>query len=111
MKRTAIAFSVSLMAALPAAALAQTEHDSHHPAQAPAVIGQAPVSPQPKPGMSGMPEQGQAMMQAMSPECMKAMQQMMQGGMMQGMMVLPNPAGAASAGFSTSRCRASWSPK
>ena len=97
MKRTAIAFSVSLIAALPAAALAQTEHDSHHPAQAPAVTGQAPVSPQPKPGMSGMPEQGQAMMQAMSPECMKAMQQMMQGGMMQGMMVLPNPAGAASA--------------
>ena len=97
MKRTAIAFSVSLMAALPAAALAQTEHDSHHPAQAPAVIGQAPVSPQPKPGMSGMPEQGQAMMQAMSPECMKAMQQMMQGGMMHGAVDASKAAGMAPA--------------
>lgn len=76
MKRTAIAFSVSLMAVLPAAALAQTEHDAHHPAQSSSLPEQAPVSPQPKPAMSGMTEEG--------------------GAMMQGMMAPPNPTDAAS---------------
>ena len=35
-----------------------------------------------------------AMMQAMAPECMSAMHQMMQGGMMQGMMGAPNEGAA-----------------
>ena len=81
MKRTAIALSVGLVAGLPAAALAQAGHDTHHPAQAQeqAAPPAAPTMPMP-----GMPDQMRTMMQAMPAECMSAMQQMMQGGMMHG---------------------------
>ena len=70
MNRTAITLSLSLLAGLPA--LAQEGHDTHHaetPAEA--LAGQVP----------GMPGQCQDMMQAMPPDCMAAMQQMMQGMM------------------------------
>ena len=96
MNRTAIviALTVSLLAGLPGAALAQAGHDTHHPGTPPAQAEQAPAPTPPSgqmPGMQGMmPEQ----CQAMTPECMGAMRQMMQGGMMQGMMGAPN-AGAA----------------
>lgn len=94
MNRTAIALSVSLLAGLPGAALAQAGHDTHHPGTPPAQVQQAPAPTPPSgqmPGMQGMmPEQCQAMMQAMTPECMGAMHQMMQGGMKQGMMTSPN---------------------
>ena len=81
MKRTAIALSVGLAAGLPAAALAQAEHDTHHPAQAQeqAAPPAAPTMPMP-----GMPDQMRTMMQAMPAECLSAMRQMMQGGMMHG---------------------------
>ena len=80
MNRTAIVLSVSLLAGLPGAALAQAEHDTHHPGTPPAQAEQAPAPTSPSdrmPGMQGIPEHGQAMMQAM--------QQMMQGGMHGGM--------------------------
>ncbi|WP_413872239.1 DUF305 domain-containing protein [Albidovulum sp.] len=100
MNRTAIALAVSLLAALPGAALAQAGHDTHHPTTPSAEAGQAPAPTSPAgqmPAMQGMmPEQCKAMMQAMTPECAGAMQQMMQGGMMQGMTGAPN-AGAAPA--------------
>lgn len=82
MKRTAIALSVGLAAGLPAAALAQAGHDAHHPARQLQEQAAPPASPTMP--MSGMPEQYRTMMQAMPAECMNAMQQMMQGGMMHG---------------------------
>lgn len=89
MKRTAIALSIGLLAGLPGAATAQAEHDSHHPATPPAQEKQAPSTQTLDGGMTGMqgmmPEQCQAVMNAMSPDCRTAMQQMMQGGMMPGM--------------------------
>ncbi|HMQ94421.1 CopM family metallochaperone [Amaricoccus sp.] len=98
MKRTAIALSVSLLTGLPGVALAQAEHDAHHPGNSPVQTEQAPAPTPPSatmPPMQGMPEQCQAMMQAMSsPECMGAMHQMMQDGVMQGMMGSPNAAAA-----------------
>ncbi|WP_203232347.1 DUF305 domain-containing protein [Gemmobacter caeruleus] len=93
MKRTAIALSVSLLTGLPAVALAQAEHDAHHPGNPQVQTEQAPAPTPPFaaiPTMQGMPEQCQAMMQAMSPECMGAMHLMMQGGMMKGMMGAPD---------------------
>ncbi|MFC0810807.1 DUF305 domain-containing protein [Paracoccus panacisoli] len=86
MNRTAIVLSVSLLAGLPGAALAQAEHDTHHPATPPAQAEQAPAPRPQMPGMQGMPEHGQAMMQTM--------QQMMQGGM-HGGMAAPGAGGAA----------------
>ncbi|WP_323010604.1 DUF305 domain-containing protein [Paracoccus sp. (in: a-proteobacteria)] len=89
MNRTAIALSVGLLAGLPGAALAQAGHDTHHPGTPPAQAEQAPASTPSSgqmPVMQGMmPEQCQAMTQAMTPECMGAMHQMMQG-----MMTSPN---------------------
>ena len=93
MNRTAIALSVGILAGLPGAARAQAGHDAHHPETPPAQVQQAPAPTPPSaqmPAMQGMPEQCRAMMQAMTPECMGAMHQMMQGGMMQGMMTSPN---------------------
>ncbi len=85
MKRTVIALSVSLLTGLPGVALAQAGHEAHHPENAPVPTEQAPA-PTPSsamiPAMPGMAGQCQAMMQAMPRECMNAMQQMMQGGMM-----------------------------
>ena len=93
MKRTAIAFSVSLLAALPAAALAQAGHDTHHDPQPPVQADQTPATAAgAMAAMPGMPEQCRIMMQGMPSECMTAMQQMMQGGMMQGMMATPDAA-------------------
>jgi YVTN family beta-propeller protein len=89
MKRTAIALSVGLLTGMPGVALAQAEHDAHHPANSQVQAEQVPAPTPPSttmPSMQGMPEQCQAMMQAMPQECMSAMQQMMQGGMMQEMM-------------------------
>ena len=86
MNRTAIVLSVSLLAGLPGAALAQAEHDTHHPGTPPAQAEQAPAPRPQMPGMQGMPEHDQAMMQAM--------QQMMQGGM-HGGMAAPGTDGAA----------------
>ncbi|MBB1498128.1 DUF305 domain-containing protein [Paracoccus sp. MC1862] len=77
MNRTAIVLSVGLLAGLPGAALAQAEHDTHHPGTPPAQTEQAPAPTSPSDRMPGMPEHGQAMMQAM--------QQMMQEGMHGGM--------------------------
>ncbi len=95
MKRTAIAFSISLVAALPAVALAQAGHDTHHDPQKSTQAEKAPVaSAGSMATMPGMPEQCRTMMQGMPSECMDAMQQMMQGGMMQGMMALPDAARA-----------------
>ena len=94
MNRTAIVLSVSLLAGLPGAALAQAEHDTHHPGTPPAQAEQAPAPTSPldrMPGMQGMPEHGQAMMEAM--------QQMMQGGM-HGGMAAPGGGGDAAASFS-----------
>ena len=93
MKRTAIALSLGLAAGLPAVALAQAGHYTHHPAQTQeqAAAPAAPTMPMP-----GMPDQMRTMMQAMPAECMSAMQQMMQGGMMQGMTGAPD-AGIAQA--------------
>lgn len=104
MNRTAIAIAltVSLLAGLPSAALAQAGHDTHHPTTPPAQAEQAPAPTPPSgqmPSMQGMmPEQCQAMMQAMTPECMGAMQQMMQGMMGGGMMSPSNTAEATTAG-------------
>ena len=94
MKRTAIALSLGLAAGLPTVALAQAGHDTHHPAQAQeqAAPPAAPTMPMP-----GMPDQMRTMMQAMPAECMSAMQQMMQGGMMHGAADAAKAAGAASA--------------
>ncbi|WP_134724213.1 CopM family metallochaperone [Paracoccus luteus] len=94
MKRTAIALSLGLAAGLPAAALAQAGHDAHHPAQA---QGQAAPPAAPTVPMSDMPEQHRTMMQAMPAECIAAMQQMMQGGMMHGAADATKPAGMAPA--------------
>ncbi|MFC3088391.1 CopM family metallochaperone [Tabrizicola soli] len=80
MNRTALTLTLAFLAGLPA--FAQEGHDTHHtgtPAEAPTAQ------------MPAMPTQCQAMMQAMTPDCMASMQQMMQG-MMQGMMA---PAEAA----------------
>nr|WP_313665740.1 cytochrome D1 domain-containing protein [Brucella intermedia] len=89
MNRTAIALSVGILAGLPGAALAQAGHDAHHPGTPPAQAEQAPSPTSPArqmPGMQGMmPEQCRVMMQAMTPECIGAMHQMMQG-----MMTSPN---------------------
>lgn len=94
MNRTAIALSVGILAGLPGAALAQAGHDVHHPGTPPTQAEQAPSPTPPSgqmPGMQGMmPEQCQAMVQAMTPECMGAMQQMMQGMMKGGMMGTPH---------------------
>ena len=94
MKRTAIALSLGLAAGLPAVALAQAGHDTHHPAQAQeqAAPPAAPTMPMP-----GMPDQMRTMMQAMPAECMSAMQQMMQGGMMHGAVDASKAAGMAPA--------------
>lgn len=94
MKRTAIALSLGLAAGLPTVALAQAGHDTHHPAQAQEQAA-PPVSP--KMPMSGMPDQMRTMMQAMPAECMSAMQQMMQGGMMHGAFDASKAAGMAPA--------------
>ena len=92
MKRTAIALSLGLAAGLPTVALAQAGHDTHHPAQAQeqAAPPAAPTMPMP-----GMPDQMRTMMQAMPAECMSAMQQMMQGGMMHGAADASKAAGMA----------------
>ena len=82
MNRTAIVLSVSLLAGLPGAALAQAEHDTHHPGTSPAQAEQVPAPTPQMPGMQGMPDHGQAM------------QQMMQGGM-HGGMAAPGAGGAA----------------
>ena len=94
MKRTAIALSLGLAAGLPAVALAQAGHDTHHPAQTQeqAAAPAAPTMPMP-----GMPDQMRTMMQAMPAECMSAMQQMMQGGMMHGAVDASKAAGMAPA--------------
>ena len=94
MKRTAIALSLGLAAGLPTVALAQAGHDTHHPAQAQeqAAPPAAPTMPMP-----GTPDQMRSMMQAMPAECMSAMQQMMQGGMMQDAADASKAAGTASA--------------
>ncbi|WP_273500713.1 DUF305 domain-containing protein [Paracoccus sphaerophysae] len=86
MNRTAIVLSVSLLAGLPGAALAQAKHDTHHPGTPPDQAEQAPAPAPQMPGMQGMPEHGQAMMEAM--------QQMMQEGM-HGGMAAPGADGAA----------------
>ncbi|WP_112875498.1 DUF305 domain-containing protein [Paracoccus endophyticus] len=77
MNRTAIVLSVSLLAGLPGAALAQAEHDTHHPGTPSAQAEPAPAPTSPMPSMQGMPEHGQAMI--------PAMQHMMPGGMHGGM--------------------------
>ncbi|EPX82909.1 hypothetical protein ruthe_03050 [Rubellimicrobium thermophilum DSM 16684] len=92
MNRTVIALCASILSGLAGAAFAQAEHDTHHPATPPAQAEQVPAPTPPTghmphmQGMTGMqgmmPEQCRAIMQAMTPECMGAMQQMMQGGMM-----------------------------
>lgn len=86
MNRTAIAFSVGILAGLPGVALAQGGHDTHHPETPPAQSEKTPAPTPPSgrmPGMTEMmPEQCRAMMKDATPECMGAMQQMMQGGMM-----------------------------
>mgnify|MGYP002714640642 FL=1 len=94
MKRTAIALSLGLAAGLPTVALAQAGHDTHHPSQAQeqAAPPAAPTMPMP-----GMPDQMRTMMQAMPAECMSAMQQMMQGGMMHGAVDASKAAGMAPA--------------
>ena len=94
MKRTAIALSLGLAAGLPAVALAQAGHDTHHPAQTQeqAAAPAAPTMPMP-----GMPDRMRTMMQAMPAECMSAMQQMMQGGMMHGAVDASKAAGMAPA--------------
>lgn len=79
MKRSAFALSVSILSLWPGLALAQAEHDAHHPDAATA----QPQTP-PQMGMAGMPEQCLALMQSMPQNCMQAMQQMMHGGMMNG---------------------------
>ncbi|WP_198475918.1 CopM family metallochaperone [Aquamicrobium zhengzhouense] len=92
MKRTAIALSVSFLTGLPGVALAQAEHDAHHPRNSPVQAEQAPAPTLPSatmPSMQRMPEQCHALMQAMPRECMSAMQQMMQGSMMRGGMAAP----------------------
>lgn len=91
MNRTAIALTLCALAALPGAARAQAEHDSHHQETppAPALPATAPTEGQ-MPAMPGMPAQCQAMMQAMTPECMGAMHQMMQGMMQGGMAGAPS---------------------
>ncbi len=99
MKRTALALSVSFLAGLPGAALAQADHGAHHPSNSQVQTEQSPAPTLPSatmPSMQGMPEQCQAMMQAMPQECMSAMQQMMQGGMMHGGMAAPQGGDAAS---------------
>ena len=93
MKRTAIALSLSLLTALPGAALAQAGDDAHHP-------------PSNMPAMRDMPEQCRAMMQAMSPECMDAMRQMTPGGMMQGMTMPPGADAAQAEGSLSASTRA-----
>jgi len=92
MKRTAIALTLGLAAGLPTVALAQAGHDAHHPAQ-PQEQAASPAAPTMP--MSGMPDQMRTMMQAMPAECMTAMQQMMQDGMMPGMIAAPPAAAAA----------------
>ena len=94
MKRTAIALSLVLAAGLPTVALAQAGHDTHHPAQ---VQEQATSPVSPTMPMPGMPDQMRTMMQAMPAECMSAMQQMMQGGMMHGALDASKAAGTARA--------------
>lgn len=94
MKRTAIALSLGLAAGLPAVALAQAGHDTHHPAQ---TQEQAAAPAAPTMLMPGMPDQMRTMMQAMPAECMSAMQKMMQGGMMHGAVDASKAAGMAPA--------------
>lgn len=59
MNRTAIALSVSILAGLPGAALAQSGHDTHHPASPPAQAEAARAS-------SNLPDFTQAYVDAMS---------------------------------------------
>ena len=78
MKRTAIALSLGLAAVLPAAALAQGEHGTHHPAEQ---QGQVSTPAAPAMPMDSMNGPSSTMMQAMSAECVTAMQKMMQAMM------------------------------
>lgn len=59
MNRTAIALSVSILAGLPGAALAQSGHDTHHPASPPAQAEAARAS-------SNLPDFTQAYVDAMN---------------------------------------------
>ena len=81
MNRIAIALSVSILAVLPGAALAQAGHDTH-PGTPPARAEQAPAPNATTGQMPGM--------QVASPECMDAMHRMMQGMMPDGTMGSPN---------------------
>lgn len=75
MKRTAIALSLGLAAVLPAAALAEGEHGTHHPAEQ---QGQVAAPTAPAMPMESMNGPSSTMMQGMSAECVTAMQKMMQ---------------------------------
>ncbi len=105
MKRTAIALSLGLAAGLPTVALAQAGHDTNHPAQAQeqAAPPAAPTMPMP-----GMPDQMRTMMQAMPAECLSAMQQMMQGGMMHGAVDASKAAGDGNAPSSPAPMWTRW---
>ncbi|WP_299358634.1 DUF305 domain-containing protein [uncultured Paracoccus sp.] len=103
MKRISIALSVGLLAALPNAALAQAEHDTHHPATPPAQAQPEPMPDAPAAQTATMdiiPAQCQAMMQGLPPECMGTMHQMMPGGVMQGIMASPDVGDAAASSLS-----------
>ncbi|MFC3169484.1 DUF305 domain-containing protein [Paracoccus fontiphilus] len=78
MKRTAIALSLGLSAVLPAAALAQGEHGTHHSAEQ---QGQVATSASPAMPMESMNGPSSLMMQEMSAECVAAMQKMRQAMM------------------------------
>ncbi|QEU06527.1 DUF305 domain-containing protein (plasmid) [Paracoccus yeei] len=78
MKRTAIALSLGLSAVLPAAALAEGEHETHHSAEQ---QGQVATPASPAMPMESMNGPSSLMMQGMSVECVAAMQKMMQGMM------------------------------
>lgn len=88
------AIALALLAAGPALAQAQPDHQQHHPSGTPAPQtqarpqGQAPQAQMPMGSMmQNMPEQCRAMMQNMPQGCMGMMQQMMQGGTMGGGMM------------------------
>lgn len=96
MNRTAIALTFGILAGMPGIALADQDHDSHHAAEASAQTMQPATPAGQMQGMQGM--------ETMSPECMAAMQKMMQGNMqammqqmMQGMTGAPAAMGQASA--------------
>ena len=103
MNRLTFTLAAALLLGTSGAALAQAEHEQHHPEGAQAEAEAAPTQPSGQMQMmEGMPEQCRAMMQAMPQECMSAMQQMMQGGMMHRGGVMQGEAGQSSSNTAAS---------